>query len=93
MKLCATSVMVAVMMPGGYHYRENGKMIIDDAVSYEDLVNKLAEYRGFCGLPLGNPQADVDRYICTSFPVMCGGRMPEPQEASIRSSLATGNQW
>jgi hypothetical protein len=77
-----TPVMVGVMMPGGWHYSENGKPIIEDAESYLDLVNKLAEYRGFCGLPLGNPQQDIDNYICNTYPNMCG-RQPALEEEGV----------
>lgn len=82
MQIGPTPVMVGVMMPGGYHYKENGKMIVEEAESYVDLINKLAAYRGFCGLPLGNPQRDVDNYICSTFPNMCG-RMPPTAEEGV----------
>lgn len=78
----STAVMVGVIMPGGYHYDEKGKTIIDDAESYVDLVNKLAEYRGFCGLALGDPQGDVDRFICTTYPNMCG-RYPAAEPEGV----------
>jgi hypothetical protein len=67
-----TPVMTGVMMPGTWHYKEDGRMIVEEAESYVDLINKVAEYRGYCGLPLGDPQADVDNYICDTFPNMCG---------------------
>lgn len=78
MKLQPTAVMTGVIMPGGYHYEENGKKIVEDAISYEDLIERLAKYRAANGLPLGDPQRDVDRYICTNYPNMCGGQMPTP---------------
>src|SRR5262245_6364738 len=73
-----TPVMTGVMMPGGWHIKENGKMIVEEAVSYEDLISQLARYRAVNQLPLGDPQLDVDHYICSNFPNMCGGRMPVP---------------
>lgn len=73
--------MTGVFCPGGWHYEE-GKMIIEDAISYEDLINRLAEYRAVNGLPLGDPQADIDNYICTTYPNMCG-RQPAPQEEGV----------
>lgn len=85
-----TPVMTGVMPPGGWRYAENGKMIVDDAVSYEDLINKLSQYRAFCGLPLGNPQQDIDRYICATYPNMCGGHAPEPEEGVDQVELSYG---
>ena len=82
--------MTGVMPPGGWRYAENGKMIVDDAVSYEDLINKLSQYRAFCGLPLGNPQQDIDRYICATYPNMCGGHAPEPEEGVDQVELSYG---
>lgn len=77
-----TPVMTSVMMPGGWHYEEHGKMIVEEAVSYDDLINKLAEYRGFCGQALGDPQADIDSYICSKYPNMCG-RYAAPEEEGV----------
>jgi|SRR5215469_3187880 len=90
MKIGPTPVMTGVMMPGTWHFRENGKMIIEEAVSYEDLINRLAEYRAINGLPLGNPQADIDRYICTNFPNMCGIPPKVEEEGVDKVELSYG---
>jgi hypothetical protein len=81
--------MTAVMMPGGWHYDEGGKPIVEEAESYDDLINKLIEYRGFCGLPLGNPQLDVDKFICETYPNMCG-RSPVEEEGVDKMELSYG---
>lgn len=86
----STPVMQGVVMPGTWHYKEHDKMVIEEAESYVDLVNKLAHYRAVNLLPLGNPQADVDRYICTHFPNMCGGRLPVPEEGIDPIELSYG---
>lgn len=80
MNIVPTAVSTGVIMPGGYHYKENGKMIVDEAESYVDLIKKVSEYRAFNGLPLGDPQRDIDNYICTNFPNMCGRHAPDPDE-------------
>jgi hypothetical protein len=90
MRIELTPVMVGVIMPGGFHYEENGKMIVDDAVSYEDLINKLAEYRAVNGLLLGNPQADIDNYICNTYPNMCGRTPPVDDENVDKIELSYG---
>jgi hypothetical protein len=90
MTIKPTPVMTGVMMPGGYHYEENSKTIIEDAVSYDDLINKLAEYRGFNGLPLGNPQQDIDNYICKTYPNMCRQYPPAPEEGVDQVELSYG---
>lgn len=82
--------MQGVIMPGGFHYKENGKVIVEEAESYLDLISKLARYRAANQLPLGDPQADVDRYICTNFPNMCGGRAPPPEEGVDPVELSYG---
>lgn len=86
----ATPVMTGVIMPGGYHYEENGKMVVEEAASYEDLIAQLAQYRAANGLPLGDPQYDIDKYICSKFPNMCGGRMPDPEEGVDPIELSYG---
>jgi hypothetical protein len=86
----STPVMTAVMMPGGWHYDEGGKTIIEEAESYDDLINRLAEYRGFCGLPLGNPQLDIDKFICGSYPNMCGRTAPSAEEGVDPVELSYG---
>ena len=82
--------MTGVIMPGQYHYEENGKMIVEEAESYVDLIDKLARYRASNHLPLGDPQSDVDRYICTKFPNMCGGRVPTQDEGVDPVELSYG---
>jgi rubrerythrin len=67
-----TAVSTGVMMPGGWHFKAYGKMIVNEAESYTDLIHKLAQYRAANGMELGDPQEDIDRYICTTFPNMCG---------------------
>jgi len=89
MNIGPTPVMTGEMMPGGYHYKEDGKIIIE-AESYIDLINKLAEYRGFCGLPLGNPQQDIDNYICNTYPNMCGRQAPAEAEGVDPIELSYG---
>lgn len=90
MMIGQTPVMTGVMMPGTWHYEENGKMIIEEAESYVDLVNKVAAYRGYCGLPLGDPQRDVDNYICTMYPNMCGRHAPPEEEGVDKVELSYG---
>src|SRR5215469_14164067 len=77
-----TPVMTGVVMPGGWHYKENGKMIVEEAESFTDLIAKLAHYRATNSMPLGDPQADVENYICTNFPNMCG-RIAQPPEEGV----------
>jgi hypothetical protein len=85
-----TAVMTGVMMPGSWHYKENGKKLVEEAESYEDLINKLAEYRAINGLPLGNPQRDIDNYICKNFPNMCGRSAASEEEGVDKVELSYG---
>jgi hypothetical protein len=62
-----TPVMTGVIMPGGYHFEENGKTIVEDAISYDDLIDQLGRYRAANGQPLGDVQYDVDKYICSKY--------------------------
>jgi len=78
MTIAPTPVMTSVVMPGGWHYKERGKMLVEDAINYEDLINMLAGYRATNRLPLGNPQKDIDNYICRNFPNMCGRGPTDP---------------
>lgn len=83
MKMELTAVKTGIIMPGGYHYKENGKMVVEEAESYVDLIQKLSTYRAVNRLPLGNPQADIDKYICTNFPNMCGLSAPTATEEGV----------
>jgi hypothetical protein len=88
MTIGQTAVMTGVMMPGVWHYKENGRMIIEEAESYIDLVNKLAAYRGYSVEPLGDPQRDVDNYICGTYPNMCGRTAPAEEEGVDKVELS-----
>jgi hypothetical protein len=82
--------MTGVMMPGGWHYNEGTKMIVEEAESYVDLIEKLSRYRAANGMALGDPQGDIDRYICTAFPNMCGRKPAAPEEGVDPVELSYG---
>src|ERR1700738_2494654 len=63
---------------GGWHYYEkDGYKIQSD--SHKNLVDSVRTYRIQNNLPLGNPEAEVDKYLCGKWPHLCGaGLTPNP---------------
>lgn len=68
-------VIDGVVPPGGFSYvSPTGYRVPaqDSAANVADLVEKLTKYRLENHLDVGNPSADVESYICSNYPNMCG---------------------
>lgn len=57
-------------MPGGWHFMATPTLRID-AETFPELITTLERYRISNNLPIGDPLADIESYICTTFPHSC----------------------
>jgi hypothetical protein len=68
-----------VIPPGGWHFVEQGIRL--EGESRDALIKTLHDYRLNNALPIGEPERDVDTFICTSFPNLCGGNVSRTLDA------------
>lgn len=64
-----------IIPPGGWHYRDPGGYRVPatgEAYGLADLVDRVFHYRLENKVPVGDPSADVEKFICETFPAMCG---------------------
>jgi hypothetical protein len=61
-----------IVPPGGWHVPvpESDEPLRAD--SHDDLVQVLTRYRIDNNLPMGNPESEIDNYICNAWPHVCG---------------------
>ena len=74
--------MTGVIPPGGWQYPEGENTVRGD--THEDLIAKLTAYRIANQIVLGNPEQDIERYVCQQFPSYCGtdsNQLPPPRTA------------
>lgn len=69
-------VIESVVMPGGWHKPEKDRLGQDlpepiRADTYKKLIEAVVQFRLDNSIPLGDVKAEVDEYICTTFPHMC----------------------
>ncbi len=66
-----------IIPAGGWHYFENDGTKIEGN-SHSELIANVTSYRTHNNLPLGNPEADVDKQVCARQPAVCGiGRVED----------------
>jgi len=63
----------SVIPPGGFHYIEtHGNATVRiESTSVEALAEAILKYRLSNGIPAGNPQQDVNDFICKQWPHFC----------------------
>lgn len=74
-------VKVGVVPPGyepgssGWHFPagKDWTAPILNGDDFDNLVDKLVQFRADNSLPIGNARFDVETYICTKFPTFCRG--------------------
>jgi hypothetical protein len=69
-------VTTSMVMPGGWHKPEVDRLGRQfptpiRAATYDLLITAVAKFRADNGIPVGEPQKDVDDYICSAFPRQC----------------------
>lgn len=87
-------------MPEGWHYVQpmEGKDETIRGSSYDDLQNKVLEFRIANSMPIGDIKQDVDEYICTKYPAQCSRRAQnyvyKPKESrAITPLMARIREW
>lgn len=63
--LCKTKI-----MPDGWHYPINGHIVRSD-LSWEDLVQKCIDYKIQNGLPVGDIENEMIKWVCETYPHQC----------------------
>lgn len=71
-----SEVIESVVMPGGWHKPEKDRLGRDmpepiRGDTYKDLVENVIKFRADNMIPIGDVRAEVNEYICTSYPHMC----------------------
>jgi hypothetical protein len=66
----------SIVPPGGWHFHEEGRAENDPirGDTHDDLVARLRNDRAQNHRPIGDPEAEVDSYICGKWPHVCGAR-------------------
>lgn len=68
-------VVEGIVPPGGWHFKDPSGYRVPatgEAVGFLDLVSMVQKHRLENRLEIGNPEADVEGYLCTTFPHLCG---------------------
>ena len=70
------SVIESMVMPGGWHKPEKDRLGRDmpepiRAPTYRALIDAVIKFRADNVIPIGDVKAEIDQYICTTFPRMC----------------------
>ena len=70
------NVIESMVMPGGWHKPEKDRLGRDmpepiRAPTYQGLIDAVIKFRADNVIPIGDVRAEVDQYICTTFPRMC----------------------
>jgi len=59
-----------VVPPNNFHYPiENG--VVLKASSYDMLVKEIVKWKTQNGIPIGDPDKDIDDYVCSRWPSYC----------------------
>jgi len=71
-------VIQSLVMPGGWHKPEKDRLGRDmpepiRADTYKELIEAVIKFRADNTIPIGDVRAEVNEYICTSWPHMCHG--------------------
>ena len=65
-----------IIPPNGYHYVVNDLVTLR-AGTFDLLVKALGDWRTQNGIPVGDPERDIDNFICSNWPTFC---QTEPRE-------------
>lgn len=73
MRNIQTRVITGMGMPNGWHYLQpfKGTFTKIESGSYEELLTAVQTFRLNNGIRIGDIQADVDQYICFTYPRHC----------------------
>lgn len=77
-----------IIPPRGFHYvSPTGYRVpaTGEAYNEKDLIKRLQQYRLENLLEVGDAQADIENYICSNFPFVCGGN---PTNVSVQTHAA-----
>jgi hypothetical protein len=64
--------------PHGYHFVVNDLVTLR-AGTYDLLIKTIGDWRTTNGIPIGDPERDLDNYVCSIWPTYC---VPEQKEQS-----------
>jgi hypothetical protein len=62
---------IGMVPPTGWHYHQSDNRI--GAHDYPSLVKAVENYRAENHLPSGDPEGDINSYICSNWPTFCHG--------------------
>lgn len=63
--------MSGVIMPGGWHYLQDGVEAPITAPTWEELPDAVSHFRVENGIPLGDVARDIEDQLCERYPHMC----------------------
>lgn len=70
---------------GGFHFNQNipGGMIRNITASTKDeLIREVLKFRVDNSLEIGNPELEIDEYLCGLWPHLCANLLPRPADES-----------
>lgn len=69
-------IIEGMILPGGWHYKDSTGYRIPytgELPNPKAVVDAILHYRLENGLPAGNPEQDMEAYVCSAFPRWCAG--------------------
>lgn len=84
-----------MILPGGWHYKDpTGYRIphTSELPGPREVVDAILEFRLENQLPAGNPEADLENYVCTTFPHFCSDPLTTPVPNS-QNQIIVGNKF
>lgn len=75
-----------VIPPNGFHYPVSDIVTLRSG-TFESLVKEIITWRTQNGIPIGDPETDLNNYICTNWPTYCASTENEQKAVNKNSNL------
>jgi len=79
-------VNTGIIPPNGFHYVVNDLVTLR-AGTYELLIKAIGDWRTQNGIPVGDPERDLDNYVCSKWPTYCRPEEEEQKAVSTNQNM------